>query len=285
LGFNSKEECCFNGRGQVFCGPVDACRQPGYGMNYGNPSGTMFEEFGDFVGNTLDFTINQSVDRRPTTFRAGNYDIDDCSPKIITGATVNLTLTCSNTSNLTKALCGDVTENPPKVQTSCKSWCPKNGIICEFDVLGFPTPNVDADSVIIVDQDGVPLIKGEDYIVDCFCITFCRNMTFTKDQYLKITWTTKYAYTCIDALSKQSVNNRVTFKGKNLNDKNQMCKVTIFNVSFDPVSDYSFISENNQQIVLTGTLFPVNKYNLAYPEKNINNWYKITKVDKGGCHV
>lgn len=284
MAFNTKEECCFKGRGHGYIGDVSTCRMPPMGTNFGNPAGTSFQEIGDYVGNILDLTLNQQVERRPTVFRAGQYEVDDCSPKIILGATVNITLSCSNMANMQRAFCGKASSFGPKPITTCKKYCPKNGSICELDVIGFPTPGVDETTVQIEDQDGNQLVNGVDFIADCFCITFCKNMAFTKDEYLKITWTGKYGYDCIDGLSKESVYNSFTFKGKNSNRPTDQYLVKLHKVSFDPVPDFSFISENNAQIPLVGTLFPINKYNLAYPTKNKNNWFEICRVSKGGCN-
>ena len=290
-----KDDCCYLGRGLMYCKPCDTsgCGDngfgSGFGLNFGAPKSHRVNTLGTFLGNVSDFTISPTSERVQRIFRSGNVNAPDCPTKIITGANVSITIECTNVENLTKALCGSYKEMPVcTTAPDCICWtpCPGPGgaVICEHEALEFEKPGIDEDSVTlkIINPDGseTDLVAGIDFIANCFHVKFLRNISLPLKSYIKISYNYDSKYTCIEGLTGQGSPVTLTFDGCTATEDGRFYKAKAYKVHLDPVDSFSFISDEIQNLTLTGILEPVDKYRLKDQESS--GWFKIWKVDKGG---
>lgn len=288
------DDCCYLGRGELYCKPYEdnGCGEnpfgPNFPFNFFKPKSHTVNTLGQFLGNVSDFTISPTFERRQKIFRSGNFNASDCNTKIITGANVNLTIECTNLDNLTKAFCGEKTEYaacPTVVDCMCWAPCPGPGgsVICQYEAVEFEKPGIDEESVNIVivnpDDSETPLIAGEDFIADCFCVKFLRDITLPLKAYLKFSYSYDSKYTCVEGLTGQGRPVSLTFKGCTATKDDVFYRVKVHRVFFDPIDSFSFISDDFQSINLNGTLEPVDKYRLK--DSSFSQWFEICKINKG----
>lgn len=278
------EDCCYFGRGEVYINDYsEGCGTgfgQGFGLSFGHPESKAIKPIGNFLGNVSELSISPTFERKQKIYTVGNFNAPDCSVKIITGATVSLTVSCTNNANLARAFCGKTVDyelETTEPQEACFKPC--NGEICERDSFEFPKAGVDPDSVVITDNDDVPLVLGEDYDVDTFCITFLRNITIPNKSFLKITYQCDTKYTCIDGFSGTSVPVTITYKGCNLANENMFYRIKLHKINLDPIDSFAFINDDFNDLTFTGTLEPVDKESLK--SSDVSQWFEICKVDRG----
>lgn len=250
-------ECCYLGRGKVYIIESEKLLA-GWGNNWGFFwGGNVVDYFGGrFLGNVSTFGIDVNYNQAIGINRQGITFDGDCAMGTINGATVNLSLECQSMENLSLALYGEksvVSTSDPAVVDQI--YPPSLGDAYLIDsILVFGTPLVDTSTLIVKRGDTLAvLVDGVDYVATQATITMLIDLPVDVELVLSFSWLGT-SYQRLDTFTMPEKDYTLTFIGHNMAASNEIWMATLFKVRLSPLSQYNFINQDFQQLILSGTL-------------------------------
>ena len=239
--------------GQVYIGECKTAG--GWGLNYGgNWGGGKAEVLAGLpLGNASAFDINIDSDQQVVVNRNGLTFDAGCGVTNINGMTFDMTLQCMSMENLARFMYGTVTEKfnsgDPVVDACVTSCC---GAFKPCEHIKFRHPLVDVSSVVIKRGDTLAvLVENEDYTVDQTGFTMING--FSTELLVSYNWGSG-SYKVVQPFVQKEREYSIYFKGFNRADTSDMYLVKINRVKVTPLNTFTLISEDFQNISLSGII-------------------------------